>query len=228
MLRLARNFLTYTTGAGAVGFGGFLLFTRKSHFVPFNLDNDPLYNSTLFQRLNPNENRPILHDLCVRRVPLTQIRPELLKEEGKLAEAFCAGIWSGIGYDVQRKILEKKHRGPETAHQLWDRPELAASTYPVGTEITDHFEVVSHTSTSIVLRAGDCPRNSGPRDADGLFEMSAVVDESKQVAEFALKCIFFHSEGTNNSERMPEPVAFLHRLYTKLWMETGLKNQVLK
>ncbi|KAJ7619511.1 hypothetical protein FB45DRAFT_799963 [Roridomyces roridus] len=223
MLRLARKFIVYTTGAGAVGFGGFLFLTRKSQFVPYDLDADPLFNSDLFKKFNPNANFPALHDLCVRRVPLSKIRPELLKEEGKLVEAFCGGIYGGIGYEVQRKVLENKYRGPETASQLWDKPELAQSAYAVGTQITDHFEVVSHTPTAIVVRAGDSPRKPEVRESDGLFEMSAVVKEDEGVAEFRLKSLFFRSAG-NSEERLPPPVAFLHRLYTQLWMETGIKK----
>lgn len=57
---------------------------------------DYLFNSTLFARYNPN-NAPVTQDLAVRRVPLSQIKPELLEKDGKLAEAFCAGVWSGLG-----------------------------------------------------------------------------------------------------------------------------------
>ncbi|KAJ7482233.1 hypothetical protein B0H11DRAFT_1723948 [Mycena galericulata] len=225
-MRLAGRFLAVTSVGGAVGFGGFLFFTRKSRFVPFTLTTDPIFTSNHFKKFNPNENVPGLHDLCVRRVPLSQIRPELLKEDGKLAERFCAGVWSGFGYEIQRKYLERKYRSQETANQLWDTRELAESTYPVGTQITDHFEVISHTPTSIVVRCGDSPRNSGVRSSDGLFEMSAVVKESEGVAEFGLKSIFFKGEGKSEGS-IPSHIAFAHRLYTKLWMESALRK-VLK
>lgn len=58
--------------------------------------DDYLFHSTLFARYNPN-NAPVTQDLAVRRVPLSQIKPELLEKEGKLTEAFCAGVWSGLG-----------------------------------------------------------------------------------------------------------------------------------
>lgn len=57
---------------------------------------DYLFHSTLFARYNPN-NAPVTQDLAVRNVPLSQIKPELLEKEGRLAEAFCAGVWSGLG-----------------------------------------------------------------------------------------------------------------------------------
>ncbi|KAJ7778539.1 hypothetical protein B0H16DRAFT_1672122 [Mycena metata] len=225
-VKLASKFLAYTSAAGAVGFGSFLFLTRKSRFVPFTFTTDPIFSSSHFKRFNPNQNAPGLTDLCVRRVPLSQIKPELLTEDGKLVEGFCAGVWSGIGYEIQRKYLERKYRGPETAAQLWEKPELAASTYPVGTQITDHFEVIEHTPTSISVRCGDSPRKSGVRASDGVFEMSAVIKESEGVAEFGLKSVFFQGEGRSEGS-IPAHIAFAHRLYTKLWMESALRK-VLK
>jgi hypothetical protein len=99
-VKLAGKFVAYTSVAGAVGFGGFLLLTRKSHFVPFTFTSDPIFTSSHFKKFNPNQNVPGLSDLCVRRVPLSQIKPELLNEEGKLVEGFCAGVWSGFGASV--------------------------------------------------------------------------------------------------------------------------------
>lgn len=57
---------------------------------------DYLFNHTLYARYNP-ENNPTTADVCVRRVPLDKIKPEYLEKEGKLAERFCAGVWSGFG-----------------------------------------------------------------------------------------------------------------------------------
>jgi len=33
----------------------------------------------------------------VRKIPLNRIKPQLLEKEGKLVEAFCAGVWGGLG-----------------------------------------------------------------------------------------------------------------------------------
>jgi hypothetical protein len=128
------------------------------------------------------------------------------------------------GYEIQRRYLERKYRGPETANQLWDTGELAMSTYPVGTKITDHFEVISHTPTSISVRCGDSPRNSGVRASDGVFELTAIVKESEGVAEFGLKSVFFQGEGKSAGNMIPGHIAFAHRLYTKLWMESALRK----
>jgi hypothetical protein len=82
----------YGTIAGA---GGWALYTRKSNFVPLST-SDYIYNTTFYARNNP-EGNPATADLCVRRVPLSEIKPEYLEKEGKLVEKFCAGVWGGLG-----------------------------------------------------------------------------------------------------------------------------------
>lgn len=165
-----------------------------------------------------------MSDLCVKRVPLTQIKPEYLEKEGKLVEKFCAGVWSGLGFAYQRRYLEKKYRGPETATQLWDTQDLKESSYPIGTQITDHFEVLAKTSESIIVRCGDTPRIKDVRPGEGLFEMSAVIKTEEGVAEFQLKSVFYQGLGKAAGPPMPAWMEFLHREYTKLWMETAVRN----
>lgn len=82
----------YSTVAGA---GGWAVWTRKSNFVPLS-PSDYIYNTTFYARNNPERN-PATADLCVRKVPLSQIKPEYLEKEGKLVEKFCAGVWGGLG-----------------------------------------------------------------------------------------------------------------------------------
>ena len=76
--------------------GAFFFVTRKSTFVPLLPTTDPIFLSSFYKKFNPDQN-PTTHDLCVRRVPLSKIKPSLRREDGKLVEAFCAGVWSGIG-----------------------------------------------------------------------------------------------------------------------------------
>jgi hypothetical protein len=57
---------------------------------------DYIFSNTLYARYNPN-NAPVTQDICVRQVPLNKIKPELLEQDGKLVEAFCQGIWGGLG-----------------------------------------------------------------------------------------------------------------------------------
>jgi hypothetical protein len=131
------------------------------------------------------------------------------------------------GYAYQRRYLFKKYHGPLTEHQLWEKFDMHTSTYPLGTQITDHFEVVEHTPTSIVVRCGDSPLKNDVRDSDGLFEMSAVIKKDEGVAEFRLKSIFYKGLGTTDTTPMPGYMEFLHRQYTKLWMETAIQNVVV-
>jgi hypothetical protein len=83
---------TYT---GLASVGAFFWYTRNDRFVPMSA-TDPIFAHALHQRFNPQKN-PTTHDLCIRRVPLSDINPSLLEKKGKLVEAFCAGLWSGWG-----------------------------------------------------------------------------------------------------------------------------------
>lgn len=129
-----------------------------------------------------------------------------------------------VGYAYQRRYLEKKYRGPSTTHQVWDTKDLKDSEYPVGTEITDHFEVIAHTDESVIVRCGASPSNKGVRPSDGLFEMRAEIKKEEGVAEFQLKSCFYQGLGKAEGRPMPPFIEFLHRQYTKLWMETAIRN----
>jgi hypothetical protein len=89
-----------TASVALAGAGGWQLWTRQCYFEPFGPENDPIFQSDHYKRLNPG-NHPSLKDSCVRKVPLSQILPELvddtLKGGSKLVERFCAGIWGGYG-----------------------------------------------------------------------------------------------------------------------------------
>ena len=102
-----------------------------------------------------------------------------------------------------------------------------SNTYDVGTQITDHFEVVSKTPEAIVVRCGDSPLKTGVRDTDGLFEMGVNINKEEGVAEFRLKSVFYKGLGKSDSKPMPDHIEFAHRLYTKLWMETAMGNVLL-
>lgn len=206
--------------------GTFVAMTRKNRILPIPA-SDYIFNTTHYARYNPN-NAPVTQDICLRSVPLSQIKPELLEKEGALAEKFCAGVWSGIGYAYQRRYLEKKYRGPETEGHLWDRKDLAESKYEVGTIITDHFEVLSKTPESVMVRCGDSPRSKDVRESDGLFEMTAVIKREEGVAEFGLKSVFYnglkgHESGSKDGP-MPGHVQWLHQQYDKIWMESAIRN----
>lgn len=95
-----RSKAIFYTGWGALGGTlGYVLLTRKNKIQPVS-PSDYIYNTTLFARYNPN-NTPATNDVCIRKVPLKKIKPELLeaaeKGETTLVERFCAGVWSGWG-----------------------------------------------------------------------------------------------------------------------------------
>lgn len=92
---LIRKTLNTVLLGTAGSLGGFAIWTRNSKFVPFPAD-DAIFSSAAYIRNNPNKN-PQTKDICVRKVPLSSIKPQLLEKEGKLVEAFCAGVWGGIG-----------------------------------------------------------------------------------------------------------------------------------
>ncbi|TVY85530.1 hypothetical protein LSUE1_G000376 [Lachnellula suecica] len=235
---IIRTFLSTAVLGGAGSAAGFAFWTRNAKFVPMS-STDAIFTSPAYIRNNPNKN-PTTNDVCVRRVPLSKIKPQLLEKEGegKLVEAFCAGVWGGLdvdqadvvgkGYAYQRRFLEKKYKNDSTtAHQLWSPTELKTSTYDVGTQITDHFEVVSKTPEAIVVRCGDSPLKQGVRDSDGLFEMGVQIKRDEGVAEFRLKSVFYKGLGKADAKPMPDHIEFLHRLYTKVWMETAVGNVML-
>lgn len=128
-----------------------------------------------------------------------------------------------IGYRFQRAYLARKYHGPATAAQLWTVDQLSRSTYEPGTQLTDHFEVVEKTPSEIVVRCGDSPRNSSPRDSDGLFAISATIDRERNEAVLGLKSCFFNSSRRIEGIQGPVPgwIEMLHRLYSRIWLETA-------
>lgn len=67
--------------------------------------NDYIFHSTFMARLNPDQH-PTFSDVCIREVPLAKIKPELLNQEGKLVEQFCAKTFGGIGKDLVKKLYK--------------------------------------------------------------------------------------------------------------------------
>lgn len=197
-----------------------------------DLATDPTIKSLLFSKFNPNKNPPF-YDVCVRRIPLSKLDTELIEDArkggSKLVERFAQGIWAGRGFTIQRLLENYQHKNETTKHQLWTKRDLRESTYPIGTELADHFNVVDRpNSTAILFRCGDSPLKSpdGPRPSDGLFEMSAETNFDSGFAEFRLKTIFYQGEG--KAEKAPFAgewfMPWVHRVYARIWMETGVGN----
>lgn len=138
--RLVR--ITGITTAAAAGTHAY--YTRQTHFVPSTLED---YNSSALKTLNPHRYPPALYDHAVRVVPLSQLPTA---DTSVLTREFCRGVWGEAAYTIQRKYLERKYRAaPGREDNLWDVKDLLESAYPVGTKITDHFEVVESSPDKV-------------------------------------------------------------------------------
>jgi len=92
--------------------------------------------------------------------------------------------------------------------------------------MTDHFEVVSKSQDSIIVRCGGSPLNKDVRGSDGLFELRAELDEEEDVARFEMKSVFFNGLDKSEQHMVPQHIVFLHRIYTKWWMETAVRSMM--
>jgi hypothetical protein len=151
-------------GLGAnvlLGYGVMSFYTRNTKFIPYDVSHADLLSPT-HKSHNPSNNPPGCIDHAIKSIPYAQL-PEkyrratsngsLAVDRAALTTDFCRGIWSGLAYRVQRRYLERKYRAlPGREGQLWDVKQLESSEYPVGTLITDHFEVVEHTDKKVFPR----------------------------------------------------------------------------
>lgn len=91
----------YTAITSVTSLGIWELWSRKCIFESLTPETDQLFQSSYFQKYNPSKNPSLLEDSCVRVVPLSMIKLQLLEDTQnggtKLIEAFCAGIWGGYG-----------------------------------------------------------------------------------------------------------------------------------
>ncbi|CAI6331868.1 unnamed protein product [Periconia digitata] len=214
------------TGAAAcnlfLGYQLFSLYSRNTTFLPYDTSSPDLA-TPVFKSHNKLNNPPVCIDHAVKTIPLAKLKENDL---GRLTTDFCRGVWSGVGYAVQRKILERKYKGLEGREgMLWGRKELGEAEYKVGEVVTDHFEVVEHTDDKVIVRCGDSPLNKAPRPSDGLFAMEVTKDDEAQTATFHLKSVFVDTTPDGQTaEPLPGYMQFLHRLYTKLWMESATRK----
>jgi hypothetical protein len=94
---------------GTVATGGtctllsFFYVTRDIQLVPLPA-SDSIFHSELMRSSNPNGN-PTIHDLFVKRVPLSQINPAFLQDSNRLLQRYCGGVWAGLGKKHQVLIL---------------------------------------------------------------------------------------------------------------------------
>ncbi|KAH3964690.1 hypothetical protein HBH98_189060 [Parastagonospora nodorum] len=217
-------------GANAVlGYTFMSFYTRGTKFVPYDT-NSPDHTTAVFRAHNPASNPPVCIDHAVKSIPYAKLPSKYLTQgsvdRAQLATDFCRGVWGGVAYRVQRRYLERKYRALEGREDsLWDVKELEKSEYPVGTKITDHFEVVEHDDSKVIVRCGDSPLNKDHRPSDGLFSMEVSTDDKAQMATFHLKSNFVNTtpEG-KDSQPLPWNFQLAHRWYTKLWMESATRK----
>ncbi|KAI1505442.1 hypothetical protein F5X99DRAFT_368002 [Biscogniauxia marginata] len=211
-------------GVASVGAGAAYL-AASTTLVNLTKD-DPMFRSKTYTRYNPKGN-PAHQDDCIKRVPLSKIRPELRDDEEALALEFCRGIWSRWGFWAQSKLQERYDKPPGTDDNLWHVKDLAVSKYEKGLRFSNHFEVVEHQGNEIVVRCGASPLQPGLRNSDGLIFLSARIDREAQQAEFSLKSALFdsaapHVEGAGHP--ISPKIVFLHRWYVRMLVQSAVRN----
>ena len=92
-LRKLKVFTGIATGVGAGALGYLGASTTVISPLPHD---DPLWRSSSHAKYNLHQN-PSTQDICIKRIPLSKIKPELLQNEGDLALEFCRGVWGGLG-----------------------------------------------------------------------------------------------------------------------------------
>ncbi|KAL5042172.1 hypothetical protein BDW71DRAFT_217114 [Aspergillus fruticulosus] len=221
---------TIATG-GACAILSFFYITRDIEFVPLEM-SDTIFHSEHFKRCNPHGN-PTIHDLHVKRVPLSQIDPVLRADQDKLLERYCGGVWAGLGFAPQRILLALLHQETSRTDSaapgpapLWSPSELLASEYNLGTDIAGHFEVIERSKQghAILIRGGDRVSNRRLRPLDGFIELTASVDQQHGLVEFGCKTVFFQGLGLAPGGKlpMPGPVVWLHEQYAKALLASGV------
>ncbi|KAH2017759.1 hypothetical protein KXV45_004716 [Aspergillus fumigatus] len=239
----AATFCKFPVAASVAGAGGWQLWTMHCYFEPFGPENDPLFQSKYFKQHNPR-NHPSLNDSCVRKVPLSQIPPELVNDALNGVRSSLRGSARVYGvvmvsalerYAIQRNILAQLGRNDSNKDSImWDRKQLLNSTYEegrtptkvLGTNVTNHFVVVGKTPRSVVLWGAHSPsENPGvPRDMENLAEITTDIDIDEGMAEFRLKNIFYNGKERTSKDLFPPPIVWLHFQYCKLLVEAGVSH----
>ncbi|KAK7984393.1 hypothetical protein PG989_011795 [Apiospora arundinis] len=220
--RVAKVAATGIAGTAAgVGLGTSWLVASTTLITPIPRD-DPLWKSPTLKKLNHLEN-PVLADVCIKRIPLSKIRPELLEDETKLTTEFARGVWSGWAFEPQRRLFTKIFRTPENSHLKFSRREIAGCTFELGTEFIDQFEVVERSKNEVTMREGGSPRDPAPREVDGLITTTARVDRDAGEVELTLSTRFFKGRENITDGAMPVPylIERLHYLYARALVQSG-------
>ncbi|KAK7984720.1 hypothetical protein PG988_002342 [Apiospora saccharicola] len=217
--RVAATGIAGTVAGASLGAGYLVASTTLVTPIP---RDDALWKSKTLKKLNHLEN-PVLADICIKRIPLSKIRPELLEDEAKLAAQFARGVWTGWAFEPQRWLFTKIYRTPENSHLRFSRREIAECTFELGTEFIDQFEVVERSRHAITVREGGSPRDLGPRVVDGLITTTAKIDREAGELELTLSTRFFKGgeKVTDGSMPVPYLIERLHYLYARALVQSG-------
>ncbi|KAK7746123.1 hypothetical protein SLS62_009502 [Diatrype stigma] len=213
-----------TGGVASVGVGAAYI-AASTRIVDLTKD-DPLFKSKTWKKYNPRGN-PSLHDVVIKRVPLSKIKPELRDNEEALTHEFCRGVWSRWGFYPQSKFQERYDKVPGSEGDLWDISDLAVARYEKGLRIANHFEVVERQGNEIYIRCGGSPLLApGLRASDGLIVLSAHIDREAQQAEFRFKSALFSSAAETAApdakHPLPPKIVFLHRWYVRIMTQAAI------
>ncbi|CAG7967871.1 unnamed protein product [Penicillium salamii] len=220
-MSVARKLLVSAALTGSIGTAVIYYNIWDIHVIPLTA-TDPIFTSTDYKRSNPNNN-PTIQDLHVIRVPLSQIDSGLANDPERLSARYCGAVWAGAAFAPQRLLHTWLGQPNPTKAQLWSSSELLQSDYQVGTDIAASFEVVSRTTDSVLIRGGDSTSNRGLRPLDAFIEVTARVDKENNVAVFGFKSLFFQGLGMTNKLPMPGPAVWLHELYAKMLLKSGVR-----
>jgi hypothetical protein len=100
MPSLTSKLLQATAVTTSATIATFFVWTKHCQFTDLSPATDPIFQSAFYKRYNPGAN-PTAHDLCIRKIPIFKLKPELVEDAQrggtKMVEAFCAGVWGGFG-----------------------------------------------------------------------------------------------------------------------------------
>lgn len=91
----------YSSFLGTTGLAAYL--AAKNPVISPLAAADPVWSSRLFKKHNPAGN-PATQDVCIKRIPIGKIRPELLENKGALALEYCRGVWSSPGTQTTFRV----------------------------------------------------------------------------------------------------------------------------
>ncbi|KAH7303946.1 hypothetical protein B0I35DRAFT_465467 [Stachybotrys elegans] len=209
--------------AGAVGSvaGTAWLLSSSTIITPIP-KHEAIWQSSSLSRLNSFQN-PVLEDVCVKRVPLSRVRPELRYDEAALALQFCRGVWSGWAFAPQRVLFTRLFRTSENSHLVFSKNSIAVSDFELNSEFIDQFQVIERSSNVITVREGGSPRDPNLREVDGLITTAARIDLEKQEVELSLSTRLWKGKDkvTDGSLPVPYLVVVLHWLYAKALVQSG-------